>query len=48
MQVHAPTPWGQAAEPVEQQEREAGLAIEGDRALALRYAALFALPDKLV
>lgn len=33
--------------PVEQLEREAGLAIEGDRELALRYAAIFALPDKL-
>ena len=28
-------------------EAEAGLAIEGDRALALRFAALFSLPDKL-
>lgn len=34
--------------PAEQLEREAGLVIEGDRELALRYAALFALPDKLV
>lgn len=33
--------------PVEQLEQEAGLAIEGDRELALRYAAIFALPDKL-
>lgn len=34
--------------PVDQLERGAGLVMEGDRALALRYAALFALPDKLV
>jgi DNA-binding HxlR family transcriptional regulator len=33
--------------PAEQLERGAGLAIEGDRELALRYAAIFALPDKL-
>lgn len=33
--------------PVEQLEHEAGLAIQGDRDLALRYAAIFALPDKL-
>lgn len=33
--------------PAEQLEREAGLVIEGDRELALRYAAIFALPDKL-
>lgn len=31
----------------DQLEREAGLAIEGNRALALRYAALFSLPPKL-
>ena len=34
--------------PMEQLEREAGLIVEGDRELALRYAAIFALPDKLV
>lgn len=34
--------------PAEELEREGGLAIEGDRALALRYAALFGLPDKLI
>lgn len=33
--------------PVEQLEQEAGLTIDGDRELALRYAAIFALPDKL-
>ena len=33
--------------PVEELEREAGLVIEGDRDLALRYAGIFALPDKL-
>ncbi len=33
--------------PADQLEREGGLAIEGDRPLALRYAALFELPDKL-
>ena len=33
--------------PAEQLEREAGLRIEGDRQLALRYAALFALPEKI-
>ncbi len=33
--------------PVADLEREAGLVIEGDRALALRYAALFNLPAKL-
>jgi DNA-binding HxlR family transcriptional regulator len=33
--------------PVEVLERDAGLLIEGDRALALRYADIFALPDKL-
>ena len=33
--------------PVEDLEREAGLNIEGDRNLALRYADIFALPDKL-
>lgn len=31
----------------DQLEREAGLEIEGNRALALRYAALFSLPPKL-
>lgn len=34
--------------PIEQLEQGAGLAIEGDRQLALRYAAIFALPEKLV
>lgn len=34
--------------PAKQLEREAGLVIEGDRELALRYVALFALPDKLI
>lgn len=34
--------------PAEALEREAGLAIDGDRELALRYADIFALPDKLV
>lgn len=33
--------------PAEQLEGEAGLVIEGDRELALRYADIFALPDKL-
>lgn len=33
--------------PPEQIEKEAGLVIEGDRDLALRYAEIFALPDKL-
>lgn len=33
--------------PVAQLEREAGLVIEGDRELALRYVALFKLPPKL-
>ena len=33
--------------PVGELERDAGLVIEGDRALALRYASLFSLPDKL-
>ena len=33
--------------PVDDLEREAGLAIEGDRELALRYAAIFELPSKL-
>lgn len=33
--------------PPETLEREAGLAIEGDRALALSFAKLFALPPKL-
>lgn len=31
----------------DQLEREAGLVIDGNRALALRYAALFSLPPKL-
>ncbi len=33
--------------PVEELERDAGLVIEGNRDLALRYANVFALPDKL-
>lgn len=33
--------------PPEDLEREGGLVIEGDRPLALRYAALFGLPPKL-
>lgn len=33
--------------PVEDLEREAGLTITGDRALALRFTTLFGLPDKL-
>ena len=33
--------------PLAELERDAGLAIEGDRELALRYADIFALPDKL-
>ena len=33
--------------PIADLEREAGLVIEGDRELALRYAAIFSLPDKL-
>lgn len=33
--------------PPKELEREGGLVIEGDRALALRYAALFGLPEKL-
>jgi DNA-binding HxlR family transcriptional regulator len=33
--------------PADELERGAGLVIEGDRDLALRYAAIFALPDKL-
>lgn len=33
--------------PIADLEREAGLVIEGNRELALRYAALFSLPDKL-
>ena len=37
-----------AGVPWEQLEQEAGLVIEGNRALALRYAALFSLPPKLV
>lgn len=37
-----------AGVPWEQLEQEAGLVIEGNRALALRYAALFRLPPKLV
>ena len=36
-----------AGVPWEQLEQEAGLVIEGNRALALRYAALFSLPPKL-
>lgn len=34
--------------PIDQLEREAGLAITGDRALALRFITLFGLPDKLI
>lgn len=34
--------------PAEDLEREGGLVIEGDRDLALSYAALFGLPDKLI
>lgn len=34
--------------PAQKLEREGGLAIEGDRALALDYAALFGLPGKLI
>lgn len=34
--------------PLEQLEAEAGLSIAGDRAMALRYTSLFALPSKLV
>ena len=33
--------------PAGQLEAEAGLVVEGDRDLALRYADIFALPDKL-
>ena len=33
--------------PVKALEAEAGLVIEGNRDLALRYAVLFALPDKV-
>ena len=33
--------------PINDLEREAGLVIEGERELALRYAALFGLPPKL-
>lgn len=33
--------------PVQELERDAGLVIEGDRDLALRYADIFGLPDKL-
>ena len=36
-----------AGVPWDQLEQEAGLVIEGNRALALRYAALFSLPPKL-
>lgn len=36
-----------AEAPVEELEREAGLVIEGDRALALRFVRLFRLPAKL-
>ena len=38
--IYAGVPW-------EQLEREAGLVIEGDRELALRYVSLFALPPKI-
>lgn len=38
--IYAGIPW-------ETLEAEAGLSIEGDRDLALRFAALFCLPDKL-
>lgn len=34
--------------PVEELEQEAGLVISGQRALALRFAKLFRLPDKLI
>lgn len=34
--------------PIDELEREGGLEIAGDRALALRYAALFGLPPKLI
>lgn len=33
--------------PLEELEREGGLTVEGDRALALRYAEVFALPAKI-
>ena len=33
--------------PAETLEKDAGLVVEGDRELALRYAAIFELPDKL-
>ena len=36
-----------AGVPLEELEREAGLRIEGDRALALRFAGIFELPPKL-
>lgn len=36
-----------AGVPVAELESEAGLVIEGDRKLALRFAALFELPDKI-
>jgi hypothetical protein len=38
--IYAGVPWDTL-------EREAGLVIQGDRDLALRYASLFALPRKL-
>lgn len=38
--IYAGVPW-------EELERHAGLAIEGDRELALRYVSLFGLPPKL-
>ena len=34
--------------PVDELERGAGLVISGDRDLALRFADIFALPEKLV
>ncbi|WP_427965719.1 winged helix-turn-helix transcriptional regulator [Altererythrobacter sp.] len=36
-----------AGAPVDELERDAGLAIEGDRATALRFADIFELPEKL-
>ncbi|MBX7483094.1 helix-turn-helix transcriptional regulator [Qipengyuania sp. 6D47A] len=38
--IYAGVPWDEL-------ERDAGLRIEGDRALALRYASLFSLPPKI-
>lgn len=36
-----------AEAPIAELERDAGLVIEGNRTLALRYASFFTLPDKL-